>query len=223
MSISESFRFDRNDLGRPSGRDEVAEVKIGKKIGTEERTAVAVIASAYVLFADLRDFEVIHGVSRIVKLIPDKLNLALVIRRENLPDPKDDGSFFVVLVIDLLEKYIGMIREGSGLRVDHGDGRKNFLDCLQLLKKLLIMFNQNLKESDVAEQLNEAVVEDVLHLSGDIQILCQIYLTFIHPVLLITSPEDEAVQQIKTTAEAKLKNVGGRILLEEFKQLKHEY
>ena len=85
------------------------------------------------------------------------------------------------------------------------------------------MFNQNLKESDVAEQLNEAVVEDVLHLSGDIQILCQIYLTFIHPVLIITSPEDEAVQQIKTTAEAKLKNVGGRILLEEFKQLKHEY
>ncbi len=43
--------------------------------------------------------------SRIVKLIPDKLATAIAINKENLKDPKDDGSFLIDLLLKLLEFY----------------------------------------------------------------------------------------------------------------------
>jgi hypothetical protein len=51
----------------------------------------------WIFSVDLKSFESIHGVSRIVKLIPDKLATAIAINKEHLSDPKDDGSFLVDL------------------------------------------------------------------------------------------------------------------------------
>ncbi len=43
--------------------------------------------------------------SRVVKLIPDKLATATAINLENLPNPEDNGTFLVDLVTQLLEFF----------------------------------------------------------------------------------------------------------------------
>jgi hypothetical protein len=60
----------------------------------------------------LRSFEPIHGMSRVVKLVGDKLGTAIDFNSENLPDPKEDGTFFVDLVLDLCKFYRDKL-EGS--------------------------------------------------------------------------------------------------------------
>ncbi len=60
---------------------------------------------------NLDSFEVIDGLSRIVKLIPEKLSTAIEISQENLPNPQDDGSFLIVLVIDLLKFYQDLVHK----------------------------------------------------------------------------------------------------------------
>jgi hypothetical protein len=57
---------------------------------------------------NLKSFESVHGMSRVVLLIPDKLATAIAIFNENLPDP-DSGAFLVVLVIDLVKFYIDQV------------------------------------------------------------------------------------------------------------------
>ncbi len=61
----------------------------------------------------LKSFEAVHGLSRVVRLIPDKLATAIEINKENLDDPKDDGSFLVDLVTKLLKYYQGQIKVWS--------------------------------------------------------------------------------------------------------------
>ena len=61
----------------------------------------------------LKSFEPVHGLSRVVRLIPDKLATAIEINKENLDDPKDDGSFLVDLVTKLLKYYQGQIKVWS--------------------------------------------------------------------------------------------------------------
>ena len=61
--------------------------------------------STWIWILDLKSFEPVHGLSRIVKLIPDKLWTAIEINKEKLQDPKDDGSFLIDLLIELLLFY----------------------------------------------------------------------------------------------------------------------
>jgi len=51
----------------------------------------------------LRHFEPVHLLTRIFRLLPDKLATAKAICVEGLPDPADDGSFLIRLVLQLLE------------------------------------------------------------------------------------------------------------------------
>ena len=53
---------------------------------------------------DLKSFEVMHGLSRVVLMVPDKIATAIEINKENLPDP-DDGTFLIGLVEDLVVFY----------------------------------------------------------------------------------------------------------------------
>jgi len=53
---------------------------------------------------NLKSFEVMHGLSRVALLVPDKLATAIAINKEDLPDP-DDGGFLVQLVEDLVIFY----------------------------------------------------------------------------------------------------------------------
>ncbi len=56
------------------------------------------------LTLDLKSFEVMHGLSRVVLLVPDKIATAIEINKEDLPDP-DDGTFLIGLVEDLVIFY----------------------------------------------------------------------------------------------------------------------
>jgi hypothetical protein len=56
------------------------------------------------LTLDLKSFEVMHGLSRVVLMVPDKIATAIEINKENLPDP-DDGTFLIGLVEDLVVFY----------------------------------------------------------------------------------------------------------------------
>ena len=56
------------------------------------------------LSLNLESFEVMHGLSRIVLLLPDKISTAIAINKEVLPDP-DDGTYLIQLVVNLLKFY----------------------------------------------------------------------------------------------------------------------
>jgi hypothetical protein len=51
-------------------------------------------------------FEVIHGVWRVLLLIPDKLATALIVNAENLANPAHDGAFLVVILFDLVPNLL---------------------------------------------------------------------------------------------------------------------
>lgn len=73
----------------------VKEAKILEKFGDE----------CWEWTLDLKNFEQVHGISRIAKLLPDKLATSIEINKERLPNPKDDGSFLIDLVLKLLKIY----------------------------------------------------------------------------------------------------------------------
>ncbi len=81
---------------------------------------------------DLSSFEAVHGMSRVVKLIPDKLATATAINLENLPNPEDNGTFLVDLVTQLLEFFEKLVvgqesrRENDSL-LDGEDQVNSFL------------------------------------------------------------------------------------------------
>jgi len=56
------------------------------------------------LSLNLESYEVMHGFSRIVLLLPDKIATAIAINKEDLPDP-DDGGFLIQLVVNLVKFY----------------------------------------------------------------------------------------------------------------------
>jgi hypothetical protein len=50
-------------------------------------------------------FEVMHGLSRVVLLLPDKIATAIEVNKEDFPDPNDDGGFLIQLVVNLVKFY----------------------------------------------------------------------------------------------------------------------
>ena len=55
-------------------------------------------AETWELFLSVNDFEVVHGIYLTLKHLPDKCFTAKIINSENLPDPKDDGSFLLKIL-----------------------------------------------------------------------------------------------------------------------------
>ena len=85
------------------------------KTGLDSNRIVNKLAHIY-LFTDyyertwkldlnLESFEVMHGLSRVVLLLADKIATAIEINKEDLPDPNDDGGFLIQLVINLVQFY----------------------------------------------------------------------------------------------------------------------
>jgi hypothetical protein len=144
----------------------------------------------WICLVDLKCFESIHGVFRIVKLIPDKLATAIAINKEHLSDPKDDGSFLVELVLKLLPFYqeqvqnncCGQKSEIEVSRQEETMKKNNFLDILNQLSNELKSFNELLKtrENDVIKKQ----AEKILKLADNLQIFCQVYLEVVHPTLI---------------------------------------
>lgn len=74
----------------------------------------------------LTDFEVIHGLSRIIKMIPDKIAIAEEINKQNVEEERYDGTFFINLVIDLLDRYIQIHQERHNDHPENEDFNTTF-------------------------------------------------------------------------------------------------
>ncbi len=71
---------------------------------------------------NLLSFEVMHGLSRVVLLLPDKIATAIEINKEDLPDPNDDGGFLFQLVVNLVKFYkIRLSSWARRLQLDDND------------------------------------------------------------------------------------------------------
>ena len=89
---------------------------------------------------------------RVLLLTPDKLATALVIFKENLPDP-DSGAFLVVLVIDLVKFYIDQVtnrQQGSNTTDTESTELQTLIETFGGL------------ESDSAQQIPEEGADDFL-------------------------------------------------------------
>ena len=165
--------------------------------------------------AELSDFEVVHGTSRIVLLIPDKLYTTIVLAKEGL---RDCGKL-IDLVTNLISTYLGLIKPQSMLK-NHCEGNeKNFKECLETLQSQLIDYKGQLESELWAEA--EELGAEIIRFCDEIRIVCQAYLLVAHPVFIMRDPDNlEAVETIRDKAESKLREVGSDHLMREYQKLK---
>ena len=83
-------------------------------------------------------FECVYGLSRLAKLVPDKLRTAASINAENLKDPEDDGSYAVDLIVNLLKFYLSKAESGRDWEAANLRNRKNKVVCDETEVKLEI-------------------------------------------------------------------------------------
>ena len=116
----------------PSQRWIYAEFKtsLGQNNRVVNKVAVLYFLAPYLdktwkLRLNLKSFEVMHGLSRVAMLVPDKLATAIAINKENLPDP-DDGGFLVQLVEDLVVFYKDKLSRPAN-QIPQEDGSENIV------------------------------------------------------------------------------------------------
>ena len=151
---------------------------------------------------ETRSFEVIHGLSRIVELIPDKLVLNRKLFEEILGHEPDSG-WIIRLVLDLLRYYRRAQGEerpipelprafSRSINVDNGDFddedeaiEDNRLDLVGTLDALLndLTNAKQLTEVNLPHLYWEAA-QGVAELADRIRESCMIYLELIHPFMV---------------------------------------
>ena len=157
-------------------------------------------ATTWKIRTNLKSFEVLHGMSRVAMLVPDKLATALHINKENLPDP-DDGGFLIQLVIDLVKFYISSVRLIPSVnsddkivsRIEDLTGNDNHLfsspEAIVELSDILIQFNDKLEQFKLtlAGRNEEAIISDcylIVQMADSILELSNAYMDFVHPIYL---------------------------------------
>ena len=151
-----------------------------------------------------KSFEVIHGLSRITKLIPDKLATAIAINYEKLPN--DDGTYLIDIVTELVSFYRKMLLDadqapsepppakhillfsfGYGLDLERGEPVSNVHQSLEAVMFLLSTFLNNFKgllKERQPELISPAF--NVAILADNILFMCNTYMSFIHPAWIQT-------------------------------------
>ena len=150
-------------------------------------------------------------------MIPDKLKVAIEINQEKLEDPKDDGSFFIDLILDLVKFYSDQIKNNLDpfSNQKESQSKKNLIDTLDSLSSQLTSFKTKLQKRNLTKLKTAALA--ILKLADDLQIFCQIYLDFVHPVLIMKeSDNSDKIEELKEKLETKLRDKRG--LREEFEQ-----
>lgn len=127
-------------------------------------------------------FEVIHGLSRMLRLTEEKMDTAIEIYKEELPELKDDGSFLINLVLKLMVHYIGLAKEDVGV-------------ILHDYKKILEGFKAKLNLRGVGRPVSiEDLLDEkrnVMKFCNDIYSFCCIYLDLFHIKLTRGEPIDQ--------------------------------
>lgn len=167
--------------------------------------------------AEKTDFEVIHGASRIILLIPDKLFTTMVLTKEGL----QGVGRLIDLVTDLLTTYLNLIRPQSKLKNECEGNQKNFKECLENLHFQLNNYKSLLEVGQYAEA--EELARETIQLCDDIRVLCHVYL-FIAHLAFIKSDRviQEDLDEFKDNAQKKLDEKGGNHLMNEYLKLKRE-
>jgi len=183
---------------------------------------------------DLRHFEVIHGLSRIVLLLPDKVHTAIEIQKDNIPEA--DGSFLVQLVINLANVYRDQLRRKADINCNvtnitttqifshdrapivSADRPDNFEDVFVEFLSSLENFKRSLAERNRSDIYDAA--EELLRISDDIWICCRVFLDLVHPVWLsIQRGVDWELLPKQQQLWEHLAVVGGGKLINEFLEL----
>ena len=152
---------------------------------------------------NLKTFEIIHGLSRITKLVPDKLATAIAINKEELYDPEDDGGFLIQLVIDLIDYYITSLNRQDLFITDCEDSLDSRLEdiaeesenvftlpevIIELLDLVIEYKNKLLSIKRALRLRNEEDFKreglSLLRMSDRILEVCNVYLDFVHPIYL---------------------------------------
>lgn len=156
-----------------------------------------------------KHFEEIHGLSRVVLLIPDKLAITLDVVKSVPETTPTDRGFFVNLVSRLCTRYLTItanrppvnplfLEENRGRTVlfdfEVDDGLRevvrvgyvrrgfSFYDTLHLLRSrlnVLVRLARDKREADF-----NAEGELVVKFADSVRALCSVYLQFVHPVLI---------------------------------------
>lgn len=229
-----------SNLLRPTGRRILVKLKSERDRGS----IISVRAILYLFTDDLKvnwewpvatgDFEVIHGLSRIIKLIPDKLATAISINKENLPDPKDDGTFLIDLLTTLLVSYRDLIRDAdidppiyqtqvfrlSGTPADVVEPSvpgNNLQSAMTQIYVEMLAIKTCLRSRNV-QQIETVLADKILSLSTDVLATCVTYLEFVYP-LLVDSRRHGRVSQPKVLelgirVNQKLRNVWNKLSTE---------
>ena len=184
---------------------------------------------------DLKSFEVMHGLSRVALLIPDKLATAMVINKENLADP-DDGGFLIGLVIDLVhfyrDKMVGQVQQEEGAErttsrvINFGSEDQQILmvegENIGILEVLnIFLCRMTLLQVSLSMRNEEEInflVQQILQMADDILEFSTAYMEFVQPLYLDIERRgvfDEAkVRELKFSLVRKLARNKRKIQLE---------
>ena len=134
-------------------------------------TSVDVAFDVYSFSVTTSCFEIIHGLHRILKITDDKLKTAIVLNLENFKDKKDDGSFLIDLILDLLTFY----EDKSRLTM------QGFTPVIEDFRQKLLEFNGSLAAEPrlCQEQLEEKRME-IIHWCDMVNKFCHLYLDLLH-------------------------------------------
>lgn len=158
-----------------------------------------------------RQFEEVHGLSRVVLLVPDKLATTCELLSESVPDP----GFLLNLVVDLCSRYVQTssgrpseppVEESLADRAFVFDGNEDgpvgnepasLTSAIAQLRSRLVAA-RNLAAEDRELDLCAAALP-LVSLADSLRELCLVYLNFVHPVLIKSRRQpglaEEAIQE----------------------------
>ncbi len=155
---------------------------------------------------DLTSFEVMHGLSRIALLVPDKLAVAIAINRENHNDPSQNGAFLSSLITELIlnfrtrivkqtEKFAEQATDNTitiieqletesrnETSLDELTNFSNLLQVTDLILSQLTLFREQLDQRD--HQQLELTALKITGAANQLLDVSNIYLDFVHPICL---------------------------------------
>ena len=181
----------------------------------------------------LDNFEVVHGLSRVVMLMPDKLTTALDIKTELHHD--EDGKFLIDLVETLVSFYFNkhqatmaslelvMPEQFQTFEIEIGEGEINTEADMVDLGSVLNNFREAVRELIDEFQQGTLVryyrdARSLTILADDILLVTKIFLDLVHPVWIGFRRhgffDNEKIQEYKTQCESKLITLDGGLLRE---------
>ena len=189
----------------------------------------------------VKEFEIIHGLSRVVRLLPDKLVTAKCIAAEPVAD---DGTFLVNLVLDLLKVYLDqserLVSSSSTAAVENPccqeiyreipfesrtsvDLQMSLNGTLECLRESLNSLLRSLADHNLEQFANDA--KALVGLGDEILAACHAYLDFAHPLIVqsyrLNSLQDSEIDQRRIALITKLENLKNK-LSNEFEQYSAE-